>query len=104
MFKVGDRVVTVEGCASYYQAGCKGTIVDGDGYCLHVKFDAGQGVDEGCNRTWWADADKLVAESTPTARANDPATSKGNRKVNKYEAAVLEVLAGANMTGKRLPK
>jgi hypothetical protein len=33
-------------------------------------------------------------ELTPSARANDPATSKGKRKVNKYERAVLDMLRG----------
>ena len=32
-----------------------------------------------------------VAEA-PTSRANDPATSKGKPKVNKYEQAVLDIL------------
>ena len=42
-----------------------------------------------------------VAEA-PTSRANDPATSKGKPKVNKYEQAVLNSLAGrtSGMTGK----
>jgi hypothetical protein len=31
---------------------------------------------------------------TPTARANDPATSKGKRRVNKYEQAVLTIMNG----------
>jgi hypothetical protein len=34
-----------------------------------------------------------VVQPTPTARANDQATSKGKRKVNKYEQAVLDCLA-----------
>lgn len=36
------------------------------------------------------------------ARSNDPATSKGKCKVNKYEQAVLDVLAGAHHTGKEI--
>ena len=36
------------------------------------------------------------------ARANDHTTSKGKRKVNKYEQAVLDVLAGAHHTGKAI--
>ena len=45
----------------------------------------------------------------PTARANDPATSKGKRKVNKYEQAVLDLLncephgpQNAGLTGKEM--
>lgn len=36
------------------------------------------------------------------ARSNDPATSKGKRKVNKYEQAVLTALAGAHHTGQEI--
>ena len=35
-------------------------------------------------------------------RANDPATSKGKRKVNKYEQAVLSALYHESMTGKEI--
>ena len=44
-------------------------------------------------------------EPVPTARANDPATSKGKRKVNKYEEEVLtqlRLLGGG--TGKEIAK
>ena len=40
------------------------------------------------------------------ARSNDPATSKGKRKVNKYEQAVLDILKGLydgqGYTGKQI--
>jgi hypothetical protein len=36
------------------------------------------------------------------ARSLDPVTSKGKRKVNKYEQAVLFALAGAPSTGKEI--
>ena len=43
-----------------------------------------------------------VAEA-PTSRANDPATSKGKRKVNKYEEAVMQYLCvGCAATGKEI--
>jgi hypothetical protein len=35
-------------------------------------------------------------------KLNDPATSKGKRKVNKYEEAVLAVLSGAHHTGREI--
>jgi len=42
----------------------------------------------------------------PASRANDPATSKGKRKVNKYEQAVLDILKGLydgqGYTGKQI--
>lgn len=45
-------------------------------------------------------------EYRAAARANDPATSKGNRKVNKYEQAVLDALSlDATMTaGTLIPR
>lgn len=44
-----------------------------------------------------------VQESRPLSRANDPATSKGRRKVNKYEQAVLDSLyEGQGYTGKEI--
>lgn len=33
-----------------------------------------------------------LVEKAPTSRSTDPATSKGKRKVNKYEQAVLDYL------------
>lgn len=47
----------------------------------------------GCSPKWW----RKVDESVPTARKNDPATSKGKRRVNKYEQTVLEIV-GRNPT------
>ena len=48
------------------------------------------------------------AATVPTARKNDPATSKGNKRVNRYEHAVLNVLsqggAAAGMTGKEIAR
>lgn len=35
---------------------------------------------------------ELVSRSAPTARSNDPAASKGKKRVNKYEQAVLDSL------------
>lgn len=107
-FKVGDRVVTTLACYEYYAKGCTGTIVAEDLAMYNVKFDVGQMVDEACDRTWWANATsiKLIEGQNPSrrmeahkeeyraaARANDPATSKGKRKVNKYEEEVLAQLS-----------
>ncbi len=41
----------------------------------------------GCNPAYFE-----VIPEAPASRANDPATSKGKRKVNKYEQAVLDQL------------
>lgn len=44
---------------------------------------------------------ELVVEQAPTARSTDPASSKGKRRVNKYEEAVLRYLiAHGQGTGK----
>lgn len=50
----------------------------------------------------YADKAAAVRAEWLAARRTDPATSKGNRKVNKYEQAVLDVLAGAHHTGKEI--
>ena len=58
---------------------------------------------------WHHERFELVVD-VPTARANDPSTSKGKRKVNKYEEAVLtyvglfadERCPAAGMTGKEI--
>lgn len=44
-------------------------------------------------------ASRFAAIETPAARSNDPATSKGKRKVNKYEEAVLAALGKDSMFG-----
>jgi hypothetical protein len=41
----------------------------------------------------WFSPYLMDLEAPPTARSNDPATSKGERKVNKYEQAVLDTLS-----------
>ena len=63
-----------------------------DGKCNTVNgvklLDSGTCFEEGGKFIW------ATAPSVPVARANDPATCKGKRKVNKYEQAVLFVLYG----------
>lgn len=50
--------------------------------------------------------DKIRPLNEAVHRANDPATSKGKRKVNKYEQAVLDILKGLykgqGYTGKQI--
>lgn len=38
-------------------------------------------------------------EPVPTARKNDPATSKGKKRVNKYELCTLEIVGRNPVTG-----
>lgn len=53
-----------------------------------------------CNRTLTI---FQAVPAPPTSRTNDPATSKGKRKVNKYEQAVLSFLAcNPDGTGKEI--
>jgi hypothetical protein len=92
MFKVGNRVQAVKDCHIYYKAGCAGTVVEVSKYDYQVDFDKVEGVHINCEggSIWFVT--EVVAEATPSARTNDPATSKGKRKVNKYEQAVLTEL------------
>lgn len=97
MFKVGDRVKVVNPRDNYmyYSAGAEGvlTLVDGD--IVKIKFDSGK-YDTDSEGAWWADASglEIVPEpvQVPTSRSNDPATSKGERRVNKYEQVVFAAL------------
>lgn len=54
---------------------------------------------------WYHDRFELVDDGR-TSRTTDPITSKGKRKVNKYEQAVLDILkglyAGQGYTGKQI--
>ncbi len=127
MFKLGDRVVTTSECLPFFGVGCAGTVVNitYGGTELEVLFDSGQKVKEDCDRTWWVPLSSLKIATTcrvtkhkeeyrdkirplneAVHRANDPATSKGKRKVNKYEQAVLNALsqggAAEGMTGKEI--
>ena len=95
MFKVGDRVQAVSGCHIYYPAGAVGTVLEvGDGD-YYVDFDEAIGVNvkAGGTRHWYV-TQVVAVPATPTSRSNDPATSKGARRVNKYEQAVLSVVSG----------
>jgi hypothetical protein len=123
MFKVGDRVRVLVDCDIYYSAGDVGVISYIDNRFsspeYHINFDESRTV-YNCpptGRLWWVctpmhlELEAKVAE--PTARSNDPATSKGKRKVNKYEEEVLDCLrvdkialedsfVGAGLTGKEI--
>ena len=92
-FKVGDRVVAAENCLEYFSKGDAGTVVEDDGIMYRVEFDPAPTAKRKSTGSydWWVL--DVTAEQAPAARANDPATSKGKRKVNKYEQAVLACLA-----------
>ena len=82
-----------------------------DGSCNTVNGvkleDSGTCFDDG-GKYIWAKVEPTVTGKV-SARANDPATSKGKRKVNKYEQAVLDLLncephgpQNAGLTGKEM--
>jgi hypothetical protein len=117
MFKVGDRVRVIADCGIYYSKGDVGvvhTTYDTGEY--KIDFDASPTVHDSpgtCGRVWWVCSPKYLELETkraePTSRANDPATSKGKRKANKYEQAVLTHLTmvtayGGGATGKEIAK
>ena len=116
MFKVGDKVKRQVGCsiAERMVAGSVWEVSDIDikGGWLNVKdspymgaisrpFDV-HGFDLAEPRRMEAHKEAYRKE----ARANDPITSKGKRKVNKYEQAVLDILrglyVGQGYTGKQI--
>ena len=103
-FKVGDRVVAAADCHPFFAMGDAGVVEDEDEDTYYVNFDASPTVCVKCDgsREWWVV--NVTAEQAPTARANDPATSKGKRKVNKYESAVLTTLSIKSLgrTGKEI--
>lgn len=93
MFKVGDRLMAIEGCRHYYPAGALGTVLKVGDCDYYVDFDEAIGVHVKSDGTrHWYVARVIAAPVTPTSRSNDPATSKGKRRINKYEQAVLNSL------------
>lgn len=103
MFKVGDRVMAVEGCHHYYPAGALGSVLNVDDCDYYVDFDEAIGVHVKADGTrHWYVTEVIAAPVTPTSRSNDPATSKGKRRINKYEQAVLSCLASGPKTGKEM--
>lgn len=84
MFAVGDHVRVIRGCGKALPVGA--ILIVGACGSRYVNL-------VGVSGGWYHDRFEIAAAS-PTYRANDPATSKGKRKVNKYERAVLDMLRG----------
>jgi hypothetical protein len=123
MFKSGDRVVTIRERLPFFDTGCTGTVVNvpftsGD---LEVLFDGRQKVNfclpEWVNPLYLKLAttcrvtkhkeeyrEKIRPLNEAVHRANDPATSKGKRKVNKYAECVVYLLQRnpGGLTGKEI--
>ncbi len=92
MFKVGDAVKRTRGGFHGMVAGAVYTVdaVSPSGHWLGL---AGAGKGGRDPTPFWYEYFELV-EPAPTSRSTDPTTSKGKRKVNKYELAVLTALRG----------
>lgn len=98
-FKVGDRVAAAHDCDIYYKKGNVGTVVE---VCTHneyrVDFDKVPGVHVTAagDSIWYVSY--LTAEDAAASRANDPATSKGARKVTCRMSAHKEAYRAARAT------
>ena len=82
-FKAGDKVKVCIGSGKFLVSGKSYLVERADERYVYLA-----GVWGG----WNHDRFELVTE-TPTVRSNDPVTSKGKRKVNKYEEEVLAQLS-----------
>lgn len=82
-FKSGDKVRVCMGCGT--------GLVNGNRYLVE-RADERYVYLAGVVGGWRHSRFESVTE-TPTARSNDPFTSKGKRKVNKYEEEVLAQLS-----------
>lgn len=97
MFSVGNRVKCV--CSGgRLESGAVYTVKSVNGHFLNLNEVSG---------AWYSDRFVVLKDREPaaTARANDPDTSKGKRKVNKYEeAALLAIRCQAELgcTGKEI--
>lgn len=96
MFKVGDRVKVVNpyNNQQYFNVGAEGIVIVVEDTIVRVKFNSGH-YDADNKGEWWAYSEglELVQKADPAiSRSNDPATSKGKRRINKYEQAVLDYL------------
>lgn len=105
LFKVGDVVRATNDCVGFYPKGATGVVKELDDGLYLVDFGDDLRVPH-CHvvggRMWWARTS--ILERAPTARSTDPATSKGKRRINKYEQAVLDALRDHphGLTGKDL--
>ena len=98
MFKVGSKVKSSEG-RGQLKRGVVFTVRSANESYVYLKeIDGG----------WYPSRFELVDDGR-TSRTTDPVTSKGKRKVNKYEQAVLNLLRcephgpeNAGLTGKEI--
>lgn len=105
--KVGDRVQAEVGDVPFFDKEDYGVVTraeDPHSYEVDFKGQHNKRVEgDGC---WWINPARLTLAPlpTPTARANDPVTSKGKRRVNVYEQVVIKSLSftPAGRTGQEI--
>ena len=93
MFKVGDKIVRVSGAGHdrfgvVLKKGKAYTVASIDHPARRLSLKEFPEVGNEWSTILWSKA----LEVTPASRSNDPATSKGKRRINKYEQAVLSEL------------
>ena len=92
MFKVGSKVKCVSG-SGQLESNSIYTVRAVYGEFVQLKEVTGD---------WYHDRFELVDDGR-TSRTTDPVTSKGKRKVNKYEEAITQYLCvGCAATGKEI--
>ena len=92
MFTVGSKVKCIEGCGQL-KPGVIFTVRSRSASYVYLKEIEGG---------WYLSRFELVDDGR-TSRTTDPVTSKGKRKVNKYEEAITQYLCvGCAATGKEI--
>ena len=92
MFTVGSKVKCIEGCGRLKQGAVFTVRYTSETYVYLKEIDGG----------WYHSRFELVDDGR-TSRTTDPVTSKGKRKVNKYEEAITQYLCvGCAATGKEI--
>ena len=85
MFTVGSKVKCIEGCGQLKRDAVFTVRSASSPYVYLKELDGG----------WYFSRFELVDDGR-TSRTTDPVTSKGKRKVNKYEQSVLAIMNGGH--------
>jgi hypothetical protein len=93
MFKVGDKVKCIDRGDNTWLTQGKEYVVKDIANRRPLPDMIRIIADDRLLHNYYATRFELVQE-VPTARANDPATSKGKRRVNKYEQSVIIMMSG----------
>ena len=99
MFNVGAKVKCIQGAGSALTAGTMYTVRSYNTEYVYLNDVHGG----------WYHTRFVLVDDGRTSRTTDPVTSKGKRKVNKYEQAILSLLScephgpsNAGLTGKEI--